>query len=399
MRLAARQKGFTLLGFILTISLVISVIAGAGVYMVEKFGESGATQLGVRMAEYNGAVGRYIQENVATITSNASYSGIAWLQNTSCGGGAVSDYLPCTYPSSLPFNLAYQTAITVSGSDITATVTYGPGSLQFRGKWRLDFAESAKNKAVENQMGGLRLSQNFVVTASNVLQSTVSTVGASEPWLRIDGSNSPIADIDWDNNSITNLDCIDFGDGRICSDGAGKITMSSSNGVTASNSVTTTDVYANRMIDLNNSTYQSDPSGTSRLNYVDANVLRLRNDYTAGASCTTEQVGTTSNGTLLSCVNGIWEQPGAVVQMARGTVGYDGYVAPIAGYTRAQCIIALSGVPYKNDGGYKRSRHYSYYYVNSGAGWRLRAGSRAISDNQLHGVSNAVIQYQLVCSR
>ena len=245
MRLAARQKGFTLLGFILTMSLVISVIAGAGVYMVEKFGESGATQLGVRMAEYNGAVGRYIQENVATITSNASYSGIAWLQNSSCGGGAVSDYLPCAYPSSLPFDLAYQTAITVSGSDITATVTYGPGSLQFRGKWRLDFAETAKNKAVENQIGGLRLSQNFVVTASNILQSTVSTVGATEPWLRIDGSNSPTANIDWNNKSITNLDCLDFGDANICTDGTGRMNITATNDVSLSDDLIADDVYLN----------------------------------------------------------------------------------------------------------------------------------------------------------
>lgn len=418
------QQGFTLLGFIITMSLVISLVSGAGVLLVEHFGERGATKLGVRMAEYNGAVGRYIQEHITTITSNATYSGISWLQNTSCGGSADSDYLPCTYSSALPFDLSYQTAITVAGPDITATITYGPNSMTYRGRWRLDLAESARGRAIENQVGGLRLSQDFILTGANILQSTVSTVGATEPWLRIDGSNSPTADIDWNNHSITNLDCVDFGDGSICTNGAGYMTVTATgdvrisdnlfvNNITANGfyggNVYSNDVWTNRDIsneshtrilyDRDNYTYRVDPSGTSRMNYADLNYARLQNDYTEGAGCITEMIGTTNTGELMSCVNGRWARPGGIVRVAHGTVIHNAYVSPITGFTRAQCVISLSGVPYKNDGGYKRSRHYSLYHVDSGAGWLVRAGSRAISDNLLRGVTNAIIQYQLVCSR
>lgn len=62
--------------------------------------------------------------------------------------------------------------------------------------------------------------------------------------------------------------------------------------------------------DQDSTGYTIDPSGTSRMNYADLNYARLRNDYTEGGSCTTETVGTTSTGVLMSCVSGSWTEPG-----------------------------------------------------------------------------------------
>lgn len=375
MRTMRREKGFTMLGFIITMGMVVTVISSIGVWLVEDFGERGSVRLGVRMAEFNGAIGRYIQEHVTTITSNSSHSGITWLQNTSCGGGADSDYLPCTYSSALPFGLTYETTITVSGGDITATVTYGPANLKFRGKWRKDFAESARGRAIENQVGGLRLSQDFILTAGNVLQSTVSTVGASEPWLRIDGSNSPTANIDWNNKSITNLDCVDFGDANICTNGAGYMTVTATAGVNVTSTLTanavtassfnggnvySNDVWTNRVIsneshtrilyDRDNYAYRVDPSATSRMNYADLNSARLQNDYTEGTGCTTEMIGTTSTGELMSCVSGAWRKPGGGSKVLTGYIS-NGQVMPVpSGYSVSQCRFTVAAATNKHPG-------------------------------------------------
>ncbi|MFO7817159.1 MAG: hypothetical protein R6V39_05710 [Desulfovibrionales bacterium] len=83
-----------------------------------------------------------------------------------------------------------------------------------------------------------------------------------------------------------------------------------------------------------------------------------------------------------------------------GTGRWGWVIYPISGYSRSQCTISLSGVPYKySDGAYKRSRHYSLWYEHAGSGWRLRAGHRYIADNGIRHVKNAYIQYAVVCAK
>lgn len=86
------------------------------------------------------------------------------------------------------------------------------------------------------------------------------------------------------------------------------------------------------------------------------------------------------------------------VELKSGSARHGAVIQPIAGFTRNQCNISLSGAPTKNDGGYKRSRHFSLYYQTAGTGWRIRAGIRNIQDNRVGSVSNTTIQYQIVCA-
>lgn len=86
------------------------------------------------------------------------------------------------------------------------------------------------------------------------------------------------------------------------------------------------------------------------------------------------------------------------VKLLSGSARHGTVIEPIAGFTRNQCNISLSGVPTKRDGSYKRSRHFSLYYQTAGTGWRIRAGNRNIQTNSLSSVSNTTIQYQIVCA-
>lgn len=80
--------------------------------------------------------------------------------------------------------------------------------------------------------------------------------------------------------------------------------------------LTTLDVESIR--DQNNTGYTWDGSGTSRMNYADLNVARLRSSYTEGGGGTTKLVGTTSTGELMSCVSGRWTKAGGASQTCGG---------------------------------------------------------------------------------
>lgn len=86
------------------------------------------------------------------------------------------------------------------------------------------------------------------------------------------------------------------------------------------------------------------------------------------------------------------------VELMSGSARANSVIEPIAGFTRDQCNISVSGAPRKRDGGYKRSRHFSLWSQDYGTGWRLRAGSRHIQSNSLSNVSNVNVQYQVICA-
>jgi len=81
-----------------------------------------------------------------------------------------------------------------------------------------------------------------------------------------------------------------------------------------------------RVNDRDNPAYFTDANTTSRMNFVDANLLRLNSSYTENTGCSTKVVGTTSTGELLSCVNGLWKKSGGNGTIVAGGVCTNGRV-------------------------------------------------------------------------
>lgn len=87
------------------------------------------------------------------------------------------------------------------------------------------------------------------------------------------------------------------------------------------------DVSGARFVDNDDPSFSLDPNQTSRLNYADLNVARLRNSYSEGAACTTKQIGTTSTGEMLSCVAGRWAKVGGAMG-GRTAIGFNTTYCP-----------------------------------------------------------------------
>lgn len=89
------------------------------------------------------------------------------------------------------------------------------------------------------------------------------------------------------------------------------------------------------------------------------------------------------------------------VELSSGEDLHGTIIYPIDGYTREQCVLTVSGRPYKasTDSAYKRSRHFSHSYEVTGSGWVLRAEKRHITDNAITPIPEAVIQWSMICSK
>lgn len=203
----SRQKGFTLIEMILVIGLM-SVATMISFY--EKKLDMEQTQAritGVHLYEYNNAVRAWISQNVGAL-SGPKPVGTRWLKSTSCGGTSSVGYLPCTFPdmdAATPMRFGQiQISSSVSTTGVTpnqntvVTSTTTPfrvvtGSVS---NLRTDLAGLAGVVAAAggvNSLSPMLASTDGSVSsdpATGVITMQASNNGASDAWLRTDGSNT-----------------------------------------------------------------------------------------------------------------------------------------------------------------------------------------------------------------
>jgi len=79
----------------------------------------------------------------------------------------------------------------------------------------------------------------------------------------------------------------------------------------AGNSITNVnEIGAERVYSPSNPAYDVSPAGTSNLNHIEVNTLKIVSNATVGGSCTTKSIGTSSTGKFVACENGTWKTPG-----------------------------------------------------------------------------------------
>lgn len=202
-----RQKGFTLIEMILVIGLMA---VATMISFYEKKLDMEQTQAritGVQLYEYNNAVRAWISQNVGA-ASGAKPTGTAWLKSTTCGGTSSIGYLPCTFPdmdAATPVRfgqIQISSSVATTGVTPNQTTVVTTTTTPFRvvtgstTNLRTDLAGLA---AVVAAAGGVNSLSPMLASTDGSVSSNPSTGvitmqasnnGASDAWLRTDGSNT-----------------------------------------------------------------------------------------------------------------------------------------------------------------------------------------------------------------
>jgi hypothetical protein len=220
---ARAQGGFALLEFSIAAALgMFLVVLGAQAFDAW-IDNLNAQATGVRVAQYNSAVASWINAAGAAVPTGA-YNGIGWLQNaaTCAGATGAEDFLPCGFEGLLPWNLQYNTTIDTNATDpavpvgrvraITnlGTPTFGAGPpLLNYGAALLRAAQAyvgISQLRAQNLVGltSYRILPDPAGGANDQLIAQVDTSVNVDPWLRTDGSNQMLADLNVGGNDVVN---------------------------------------------------------------------------------------------------------------------------------------------------------------------------------------------------
>lgn len=217
-----RQKGFTLIEMILVIGLMA---VATMISFYEKKLDMEQTQAritGVQLYEYNNAVRAWISQNVGA-ASGAKPTGTAWLKSTTCGGTSSIGYLPCTFPdmdAATPVRfgqIQISSSVATTGVTPNQTTVVTTTTTPFRvvtgstTNLRTDLAGLA---AVVAAAGGVNSLSPMLASTDGSVSSNPSTGvitmqasnnGASDAWLRTDGSNTMNSNITYKATNPANL--------------------------------------------------------------------------------------------------------------------------------------------------------------------------------------------------
>ena len=218
----SRQKGFTLIEMILVIGLM-SVATMISFYEKKlNMEQTQARITGVQLYEYNNAVRAWISQNVGT-ASGARPTGTRWLKSTSCGGTSAIGYLPCSFQDmdaatplrfgQIQINSSVSTTGAVPNQVTVVTTTTTPfrvvtGSVA---ALRTDLAGLAGVVAAAggvNSLSPMLASTDGSVSSNpstGVITMQASNIGASDAWLRTDGSNTMNSNIVYKASNPTSL--------------------------------------------------------------------------------------------------------------------------------------------------------------------------------------------------
>lgn len=201
-----RQGGYTLL----EMSVVIALLSVLAVTQIEKdiqdIEYSGARSTGMEIYQYSNAVRNWITGNPGI---SGGFIGTNWLKDSAtCAGGTASqEYLPCNFRNETNYGkLTYATNIVIVGTPpahtATATTTMSAFVLD-------DIRPDLSGLAAITAAGGYSydLMTAMATTSSTftsdpdtaVITIQTTSAGVSDPWLRIDGGNSMVADVKFSN--------------------------------------------------------------------------------------------------------------------------------------------------------------------------------------------------------
>ncbi len=369
--LPSAMRGYVLIGSL----AAMAVLSTLGYVVVQdrmhESRQDAAELAGTMGAQFKQAL-RALIAREGTGLPTGTFTGVNWLKDSgSCAGATGSArYLPCEFPAQLPLGLSYRTVVTSAAGVVTATVTFGTPSVG--GNTHPTLAGrvvSAINGTSADY--STPATQTYYAATNNVTTGAISMVVTNSQenleFVKVDGSSTISGNHDWNNFSISNL-----------------------RNLGVNGTVTATAVNAST---VTTSTLAATSGSVSTLTATNASVSGTLNATRARSSRTPTSSSDLANKAYVDSV------AGGGTKIQTGTVGFGGYIAPISTFTRGQCALSLHGQPAEQDGAYKRSRHYGHWYQFSGAGWRVYAGYRAIRNGQIANVTNAQIQYQLVCAK
>lgn len=275
-----------------------------------KLEQAQARQLGLQMYQYNNAVRRWVAQNAG---ETGSHTGVNWLKDSSCGGSADEEFLPCNFPDRFVLgNLQAQTTVTLDGEITRARTELG--ALQVGSSLRADLAGLAALTASGGAINNLlpTMAATDASFSSNPLTAEItieaSNNASTDVWLRTDGANSMHATLNFDGSddddrNITGVNRITSVAGKLLRLGgadsnvlidadaevAGILRARSSLDVSTDadigrdlsvgrdasvgrdlrvsrNAMVSGDVMAKRLVDADNYGFYMDPASTSQLN-------------------------------------------------------------------------------------------------------------------------------------
>jgi type II secretory pathway pseudopilin PulG len=221
------QAGITLIEAAVVIGLAsFLLVQGAQVFNAV-VNDLNARATGVRVAQYNSAVASWVNAAGAAVPVGV-YNGLGWLQNAATCPGATGavDYLPCGFDPFLPWNLQYATTVDTNATDpavppgrVRATTnlgtpTLGGAPLLNYGATLLHAARAylgaSQIQMAQNQLGITRyqIRPDPGGGANDQLLAVVDTAVNVDPWLRVDGTNQMLANLNvggWDVNNARDV--------------------------------------------------------------------------------------------------------------------------------------------------------------------------------------------------
>jgi prepilin-type N-terminal cleavage/methylation domain-containing protein len=340
MKKQQKQKGFTLLE-ITMVSAIAVVIAMIGFQEATiKSEQERARSLGGELLKFNNGVRDYVS-HYAGESSYASHLGtkvgVDWLKSTSCGGTIPTDvahdgFVPCTFLQDTNQlttygRLSFTTEITSSAPNIMNTKTT-MSELKIVKKPRGDLAGlaaivagSASQLNFTPTIRSTDGTARFCITES-VLQCKgslgriimfTSNDASDDTWLRTDGSNTMNNNLRFkpgnsdQNREIWNVSKLFNIEGPYLTLGnktSALPTFLNDGVVVDSDAEIMGTLYADRMVDRNNSNYYVDPSNQSRFNVVNAESVNVTNNVVAGGTVTAKRFVDGDNAAYFADPNG-----------------------------------------------------------------------------------------------
>lgn len=229
--LKKHEQGFFIADLMMATIGFTVLMAGWMLMKAEDAKNSRYAATGNYIAQLSTAVREYSSNNSATIVANpnVTYTGVAFLKSNTCGGTIVppaTPYLPCSFNGADPLSRVPVTtfgntlAVTGAGSALTAMGrTIYPPIIE-SGKLRMDIAEkiirhaegasyTSSSGAAQNTYINITLDRTATVgNRGRIFVDTTVNSPAQELYIRRDGTNSPIANINWANKNLTNVNTV-----------------------------------------------------------------------------------------------------------------------------------------------------------------------------------------------
>ncbi len=360
------QRGLLVLDILVFASFIFAFLGVAAYVTRELSLNNSATQAGRFATQVASAVRAKLAAEAVLVTPvGTPQTGVAWLKSaTDCaaqGGTSARPYMHlCDFPSSTQLGMNVSTTITVSGTNVVATMTLGPMDPAYG--TRHDLLQSiARVINMGDPTNTTPLTNTFfnavADTASMTVVTTVTNDATTDIYIRADGQR--VWDGDQNVNSV-NLDNV----GSI--DGTGDVEMA-------------------RFVDSDDNLYLLDPDGTA------GGINRIKNDV---------YLDWLNNGAGDYLSNHVVHSKGVVTQGGLVTIPTCPNGAPEI-HGSVASLVATDNVTYPSP---KNIKGFNLYAAVSGASWILRAKAFIDDDAKNYevippdGAAWVQINYWTTCS-